>query len=107
MSPTTGNGIPGALVDLDWHTVSCQSEAGCSNRATHIVHLHAVDSCDHPNLDPFGNTVEILCIACLWQAAAEALAQVGRLRGAEAVHCLTCGAPVSELSDIMRDAAAL
>lgn len=107
MSQTTGNEIPDTLAALDWRDVTCQSGAGCTNRADFIVHLHAVDECNHPQLDPFGNTVEILCIACLWRAEAEVLLQVGRLRRHSGASCLTCGAPVSELSDIMRDVVAL
>lgn len=107
MSQTTGNDVPGTLAALDWRDITCQSGAGCTNRADFIVHLHAVDECNHPQLDPFGNTVEILCIACLWRAEAEVLLQVGRLRRHSGASCLTCGAPVSELSDIMRDVVAL
>ncbi|OBI95320.1 hypothetical protein [Mycobacterium asiaticum] len=107
MSQTTGNGIPGTLAALDWQAIECQSESGCSNRATFIVHRHAVDACNHPHVDPFGNIVEILCIACLWRAEAEVLVQLGQLRRSPDASCLTCGAPVSELSDIMRDVAAI
>lgn len=107
MSQTTGNEIPGALAALDWQTITCQSETGCSNRATYIVHRHAVDECNHPRVDPFGNIVEILCIACLWRAEAEVLVQVGQLRRSSGAYCLTCGSPVAELGDIMRDVAAL
>jgi hypothetical protein len=95
------------LVALDWRGITCQSGIGCTNRATYIVSLHAVDECNRPQLDPFGNTVEILCIACLWRAEAEAVLQVGRLGRHAAASCLTCGAPVTELSDIMRDVVAL
>lgn len=107
MSQTTGNEIPDTLAALDWRDVTCQSKAGCTNRATHIVHLHAVDKCNRPHADPFGNFIEIVCIACLWRAEAEALLQVGKLRRHADASCLTCGAPVTELSDIMRDVAEL
>ncbi|GAB7141996.1 hypothetical protein [Mycobacterium riyadhense] len=107
MSQTTGNEIPDMLAALDWREITCQSEAGCTNRANFVVHLHAVDACNHPQLDPFGNTIEILCIACLWRAEAEALLQVGRLRRHSNATCLTCGAPLTELSDIMREVVAL
>ncbi|CAM3068359.1 hypothetical protein BST27_26520 [Mycobacterium intermedium] len=106
MSQTTG-GIPDTLVALDWHGVTCQSESGCTNQATYIVSLHAVDRCNHPQLDPFGNVIEILCIACLWRAEAEVLCHVSRMRRHAETSCLTCGAPVAELSDIMRDVVAL
>ncbi|QLL09978.1 hypothetical protein [Mycobacterium vicinigordonae] len=107
MSQTTGNEIPSAIAALDWQTITCQSHAGCTNRATHIVHRHAVDECNHPRLDPFGNIVEILCIACLWRAESEVVVQLSQLRRTSGTYCLTCGAPVSELRDIMRDITAL
>ena len=107
MSQATGNGIPGTLAALDWQTVTCQFEAGCTNHATYVVHRHAVDECNHPDVDPFGNIVEIVCIACLMRAEAEILVQVGQLRRSSGAYCLTCGAPMSELSDIMRDVVVL
>ncbi|GFG63458.1 hypothetical protein MKUB_09480 [Mycobacterium kubicae] len=106
MSQTTGND-PGTLASLDWQIITCQAETGCTNRAEYIVHRHAVDKCNHPQVDPFGNVVEILCIACLWHAEAEVLVQVGRLARTSDNCCLTCGAPVAELRDIMRDVAVL
>lgn len=51
--------------------------------------------------------VEILCIACLWHVEAKVLLQVGRLTRSPGAFCLTCGAPVREPTDIMRDVAAL
>lgn len=79
MSQAPGNEIPHTLAALDWGGITCQSGAGCTNRASYVVHLHAVDECNDPDLDPFGNTVEILCIACLWHVEAKVLLQVGRL----------------------------
>lgn len=103
MSQTAGSEVPDTLAALDWHAMTCQAATGCTNRATYIVSLHAVDKCNHPDLDPFGNIVEIVCIACLWRAEAEVLVQLGRLRRSSDAHCMTCGSPVSKISDIMRD----
>lgn len=103
MSQAPGNEIPHTLAALDWGGITCQSGAGCTNRASYVVHLHAVDECNDPDLDPFGNTVEILCIACLWHVEAKVLLQVGRLTRSPGAFCLTCGAPVREPTDIMRD----
>jgi hypothetical protein len=97
-----GNGIPDLLLALDWHDITCQSEAGCTNRATHVVHRHAVDRCNQPNLDPFGNIVDILCIGCVRSLKVEILQQVDRITRCPEANCLTCGAPVQKLSDIMR-----
>ncbi|OSC42646.1 hypothetical protein [Mycobacterium decipiens] len=107
MSQAPGNEIPDTLAALDWRGITCQSAAGCTNRASYVVHLHAVDECNHPDLDPFGNSIEILCIACLWHVEAETQLHVGRLSSSPGAFCLTCGAPVRELNDIMRDVAAL
>lgn len=107
MSQAPGNEIPHTLAALDWGGITCQSGAGCTNWASYVVHLHAVDECNDPDLDPFGNTVEILCIACLWHVEAKVLLQVGRLTRSPGAFCLTCGAPVREPTDIMRDVAAL
>jgi hypothetical protein len=97
-----GNGIPDLLLALDWHDMTCQSEAGCANRATHVVHRHAVDRCNQPNLDPFGNIVDILCIGCVRSLKVEVLQQVDRITRCPEANCLTCGAPVQKLSDVMR-----
>lgn len=88
MSQAPGNEIPHTLAALDWGGIT-------------------VDECNDPDLDPFGNTVEILCIACLWHVEAKVLLQVGRLTRSPGAFCLTCGAPVREPTDIMRDVAAL
>ncbi|ABL03952.1 hypothetical protein OSH39_22445 [Mycobacterium ulcerans] len=103
MSQATGNEVPGVLVALDWQTLTCQSDAGCTNRATHVVHTHALDHCNRPNLDPFGNVIDILCGDCLGRARAAALVRVNRLGRSSGAYCLTCGAPLSDPGDIIRD----
>lgn len=102
VDPPSASPIPDALAALDWHEIACQSEVGCTNRATHIVYHHAVDECNRPNLDPSGNIVDILCIRCVRRLKAEALQQVDRISRCPGGYCLTCGAPVGKLSDIMR-----
>jgi hypothetical protein len=94
--------IPGALAALDWQEITCQSEGGCTNRATHVVYRHAVDECNRPNLDPSGNIVDILCISCVRSLKAQLLQQVDQIARCPGGHCLTCGAPVHQLSDVMR-----
>ena len=83
-----------ALGALDWQEITCQSEAGCTNRATQTG--------TPPNLDPSGNIVEILCIGCLRRLKAQVLQQVDRINRCPGGYCLTCGAPVHKLSDVMR-----
>lgn len=65
MSQAPGNEIPHTLAALDWGGITCQSGAGCTNRASYVVHLHAVDECNDPDLDPFGNTSKFCALpAC-------------------------------------------
>lgn len=94
--------IPGNLEDLDWDVITCQSPTGCTNRATHIVHLHAVDACNHPDLDSSGNMIDILCVGCVAEVAHTAHRQAVQFDRFLDPHCLTCGAPVTKLTDIVR-----
>ncbi|AKN18311.1 hypothetical protein MHAE_12041 [Mycobacterium haemophilum DSM 44634] len=103
MSQAPGNEIPDTLASLDWHQFTCQSEVGCTHPATHIVHRHAVDECSNPNLDPGGNIVDILCIGCVRSLRLDVLRQVSKLTRHPGAYCLTCGAPLHELSDIIRN----
>jgi hypothetical protein len=107
MTQVTDNQIPDALVDLDWHDITCESTHGCTNRATHIVHLHAVDECDHPSLDSAGNIVDIVCIDCLYGIALKVEQHVQEFADHPDATCLTCGVPVRELTDIIREVAVL
>ncbi|OIN80355.1 hypothetical protein K3U93_21120 [Mycobacterium malmoense] len=104
MSPAdpSASGVSDALAALDWQEITCQSEAGCTNRATHVVHRHAVDRCNQPNLGPSGNVVDILCVGCMRTVKAQVLQQLDRIARGPGAYCLTCGAPVQKLSDIMR-----
>ncbi|BBY39280.1 hypothetical protein MMAN_34140 [Mycobacterium mantenii] len=92
------NKFAGILATLDWHEVTCQSDAGCTSRATHVVHRHAVDGCNQPSLDPLGNSVGILCTGCLRDLQTEVLRQLDRIRSTPRAYCLTCGRPVHKLS---------
>ena len=80
--------IPDALAALDWLEITCQSEAGCTNRATHVVYRHAVDECNRPNLDPSGNIVDILCVGCVRSLKAQLLQQVDRIARCPGGYCL-------------------
>jgi hypothetical protein len=94
--------IRGGLADLDWEVITCQSRKGCTNEATHIVHLHAVDCCNHPDLDSSGNVIDILCVGCLADVAHQAHRQAVQFDRYLDPHCLTCGAPVTKMTDIVR-----
>ncbi len=107
MTQVTDNHIPDALAELDWHGITCESTRGCTNLATHIVHLHAVDECDNPSLDTAGNIVDIVCLDCLYGIAIKVEQHVNALAGHPEANCLTCGVPVRELTDIIREVAVL
>lgn len=90
------------LAALDWHAISCQSESRCDNLATHIVHLHAVHACTHPDVDPHGNRVEILCLGCLCDLEEKVMLAVGGFTRHGAALCATCLAPLRDSNDIIR-----
>jgi hypothetical protein len=90
------------LAAIDWHAISCHSESACDNLATHIVHLHAVHACTHPDADPYGDRVEILCLGCLCDVQAKVMLAVGGLTAHGAVLCMTCLAPLRDSNDIIR-----
>ncbi|OBJ80790.1 hypothetical protein [Mycobacterium sp. 1245852.3] len=90
------------LAQLDWHDLSCQADGGCTSRATHVVHRHAVDGCNRPGADPLGNIVGIVCTCCLRDLQIEVLRQVDQIRSSPHAYCLTCGVPVRQLSHALR-----
>ena len=102
MNQVTGNEVPDTLSNLDWHDITCQSDLGCKNPATHIVHLHAVDECDDPDLDSSGTLIGILCIGCVQTLSMQVQQRVGWLNKHPGVYCLTCGDEVREINDVLR-----
>lgn len=63
--------------------------AGCTNPATHVVHVHAVDACNHPDLDSSGNMSDILCVGCVAAVAHQAHRQAVRFDRFLDPFCLT------------------
>lgn len=90
-----------ALEHLDWNTMQCQMFGGCPNQASHIVELHVVDFCDETWLNPFGNTVAILCAPCLRRVEMDVSDQVAKLKRRPV--CLTCSASIIQVGDIIRE----
>jgi hypothetical protein len=107
MNQAPRNEIPDTLADLDWREITCQSDTGCTNLATHIVHLHAVDECNNPDFDSSGNLIGILCVVCVHTLSVQVQQRVGWLTRHPGVYCLTCGAEVREPKDVIRNIAAL
>lgn len=104
-----------ALKDLDWQQVSCQCEqdgckaaGGCDRPAAMRIAFHALDHCNEQasqggELDPFGNYVLLFCEPCLnllmskTDSVLKALNRYGRK------FCQSCGAPATEISDVVRE----
>lgn len=100
------------LAPLDWTTVRCQCEqqdctkaGGCRNTATEHVEFHAIDHCNNTTdeVNAFGNYVFLLCHPCLETLAAVVDQHIARLNVHGRATCLTCGAPVRQLSDAIRE----
>lgn len=70
------------------------------------MHVHAVGNCNDPNLDPFGN-ISTSCGVCVRLVEVEVHLKVGQFARHPGTHCLTCGAPVHKLRDIVREVMAL
>ena len=80
-----------------------EHHGGCPHEATHIVEVHVVDFCDESWSNPFGNTTGILCDRCLAEIERDVVATVKRLNKFGRRACLTCGAPVVDVFDVLRD----
>jgi hypothetical protein len=92
-----------AIEHLDWHTIQCQMDGGCPNDATHMVEIHVVDYCDESWTGPFGNSVGFLCDWCVAEVDIVVADQVKRFNLFGRKMCLTCGAPVVDVKDILRE----
>lgn len=89
---------------LDWNAYSCQCTQHrhpCPNRATHIVHIHAISACDEPGLAD-GDRVELRCAECVLRLQAELHYRLMKLNTWGLCACATCGAPVVEVGDVVR-----
>jgi hypothetical protein len=98
---------PDTLTALDWHAYACQCPKhgkGCSNQASYTVEIHALEVCNEPGLNAFGNRVELRCASCvrmLHDQLEMDLRQLNKVTHGRA-HCGGCGAPVAEVSDVLR-----
>ncbi|WP_094359947.1 hypothetical protein [Mycobacterium marinum] len=92
------------LAALDWGTYQCQCEHGhkCTNRATVVVYRHAINACNQPGLDQFGNYVEIRCGECLNKKRAEIAEKLARFKPWGFPPCEGCGAPLATVGDVIR-----
>ena len=93
------------LEALDWSEIQCQCahhHKACPNRATHVVHVHALHACNEPGLQ-FGNRVELRCYECLLKLQAEVHFRVKRLCQWGIGECDSRSAPVADMRDVVRD----
>lgn len=89
----------------------CGSDCGhgpdCDMPASVFVVVHRVDDCNEPDCDADGNSSAIICHPCYvhcLQLAAQFIRHATQLGRAA---CLTCGAPMGRLDDVIRDARSL
>lgn len=99
-----------AELDAQWHGrgVTCQCPAcRCTQPAEARLEIHQIGSCDGADANQLGNRVELLCLDCArtaWlnaRTVIERVAAVGARMGAVPL-CGTCGAPLTNPSDIIR-----
>ena len=98
------------LEPLDWTVYACQCPvcAGkCPNRATHVVAIHALENCNGPDLDPFGNRIQIRCYECTLKLQRHVAHRLAALAMDGPLACPGCGAPVASVSDIVRSVSEL
>jgi hypothetical protein len=87
---------------LDWHGVRCQSPLGCDRRASAVLHVHIVDDCDGEDTDADGNFVSLLCSEHAVGLQAAAAQDVLNYRRYGRTLCLTCGAPMAAVADVVQ-----
>jgi hypothetical protein len=87
---------------LEWHGVRCQSPLGCDRGATAVLHVHLVDDCNDEETDVDGNFVSLLCSQHAVELQAAAAQDVLNYRRYGRTLCLTCGAPMSVVADVVQ-----
>jgi len=110
MSPDGQNALRATerliLTALDWSDYTCQSDPACTHTARFEVHLHAVDLCNSEHTNPDGNVIALMCTwhATLAQSqTAEWLAWYRRCGTAGILSCRSCGSPMREVEDVVRE----
>jgi hypothetical protein len=91
------------LEALNWHDIQCQSPEGCKHRASVVLHVHVMDDCQHAEADRFGNVVAILCSQHALGVQVIAAEAVLQLRRYGIPLCKTCGAPLAQVKDVVRE----
>jgi len=90
------------LEELDWDKYGCQCPVhNCENKASFSVKIHALHDCDKPWLAD-GNRVEFRCVDCLKGLITHVAKSLRRVRR-YLPSCETCGAPLAEIADVVRE----
>lgn len=97
------------LIALDWINYQCQcphhGDTGCHQPARYTLAIHAINTCNQPDLDHFGNRIEIRCAECTTRLWANIRATLGMFTGRW--ECGSCGAPLVDVFDVLRSIEAL
>lgn len=100
------NTLPSELAELaalEWSSVDCQNQQGCTRTADYVVEYHVIDHCLDNGTNALGNIVEIVCQTCLAFLQITIEIHIDRLisQGRD-LRCLACGKPLLLPSDILR-----
>jgi hypothetical protein len=92
------------LKDLDWTEITCQcsEHGGCTLQAKFAVHIHAVDRCNDPGLLS-GDRVVLRCRACVMSLRRCVERSLQQLNRDGLACCDGCGAPLVEVTDVVRE----
>lgn len=99
---------PITAIDLE---IVASPDCPCGQRATYIVLVHEVDSCeplkdgDCEELTPDGDDILMRCNACLHDLtdsiSREIARRIAKLPKGERLACGTCGRPIACLHDVL------
>jgi hypothetical protein len=88
------------IAHLDWPVCQCAAEA------THRIEIHALNHCNtrRDDLNADGNHTLQLCAPCYQTLRAKVADHVVRLTQFGRPTCLSCGAPVTCVKQVIREA---
>lgn len=105
-----GPDIDPSIAHLDFAVCQCEMQdhphGHCTDEATRRVELHALDHCtaDSDELNEDGNRVLDLCPGCYEVIRKVCTGYVAALSAHGRPHCLGCGAPITCVRHVIREA---
>jgi len=108
--PDDGSCVQTGIEHLDFSArCGCEDdqhphETRCTTSAVIFITQHHVDACTADGLDELGNASGLLCRDCLTRYVQDAELLLRRRCAYGRLQCVTCGAPMSRLSGVVRDA---